>query len=307
MYFYVSWYQGDPFYPLYDQDCSLLVSISSVSRSWTIRRFPALPCRLLLDSGGYRFASAPDEALSPRELLQQQMSLLAGERVPTILCSRDFPILDGSASSNERDKSITQTIAFAYELKNLVAQRGLEDHTTLMAIVQGYDCDSLAYCAQELKTIGFPLYGIGSLAMIKQNDPIVERIEAVASIVGPESLHVFGVSIVQTVHALQDMGIHSINSSRSARAAAYNQILYSGPFRRYGIVEENAEGAGMRGRLPRSRRLEEPLPCACPVCARDPWQIMGVGKSSNIRSRALHNYYHLKRVFCEEHALPVVP
>lgn len=296
--FYVSWYPGDPYYSVYDDECSLLISISSVARDWSIRSFPKPPRRLLIDSGGYRFAIAPREALSPKEVLARQLSLLTDAEIPTIICARDYPILDASLGSNEKDCCITQTIAFAYELKNLIVQKGLPQHITPMAIVQGYDFDSLSYCAHELRSIGFSLYGLGSLAVLKQHAPIMERVRAVASIVGAQSLHIFGVSVVQTVRALRKMGIHSIDSARPAKAAAYNEILYSQPFRRYGILETTSPGMPMKGRVPRERRLSEPLTCNCPVCVKEPERILGVGQREYIRSRALHNYYHLKRVFC---------
>ncbi|MCI0563368.1 MAG: hypothetical protein MN733_33245, partial [Nitrososphaera sp.] len=151
--FYVSWYLGDPCYPQYDNDCSVLVSITSVARDWTISNFPQLPERLLIDSGGYRFAIAPNEALTPRQVLQRQLALLGEASIPTIICARDYPILDSSLSSREKDQCITQTIAFAYELKNLLEQKSISPHITPMAIVQGYDADSLAYCAEELRAI----------------------------------------------------------------------------------------------------------------------------------------------------------
>jgi 7-cyano-7-deazaguanine tRNA-ribosyltransferase len=276
----------------------VLISITSVAQDWAIRCFPALPRRLLIDSGGYRFAIAPHEALSPKEVLARQLSLLGSAEIPTIVCARDYPILDASLDSNKKDGCITQTIAFAYELKNLVAQKGLPSYIIPMAIVQGYDVDSLGYCAHELQSIGFPLYGLGSLAVLKQHDPIIERVQTAASIVGANNLHIFGVSVAQTVRALRNMGIHSIDSARPAKSAAYNEILYSRPFRRFGILEPSLPGTPMKGRLPLERRLSTPLPCDCPVCSKNPGQIMVVGKRDNIRSRALHNYYHLKRVFC---------
>ncbi len=295
--FFVSWYPGDPFYPSYDDDCSLLVSITSVARDWTINQFPRFPKRLLIDSGGYRFAMAPHEALSPAQVLRRQLTILNDAPIPTIICARDYPILDKSLSSKQKDQRITQTIAFAYELKNLLEQTSISDFITPMAIVQGDDLDALAYCAQELQAIGFPLYGLGSLAELRHQNLIMERVQVVADIVTPEKLHIFGISGIKTVHALQKMGIHSIDSSRPAKAAAYNEILYSNPYRRFGILEP--ENVPMRGRIPQHKRLKTPLPCDCPACHNDPEQIIIVGKRANIRSRALHNYYHLKRVFTE--------
>jgi tRNA-guanine family transglycosylase len=326
--FFVSWYQGDAYYPLYDDDCSLLISITSVSQGWTIRSLPKLPSRLLIDSGGFRLTNTPqiprqllsenifsfsaqthDENFSgreaasrilPKRVLERQLSLLDGESIPTIVCSLDYPILDASLSWQEKAKRITQTIAFACELKDIVAQLGLEAHVTPMAVIQGYDIDSLKYCAYELSSIGFPLYGLGSLAPLKRHAPIMERVQTVASVVGAEKLHVFGVSAVETVWALRDMGIHSIDSSTPAKSAAYNEILYSSPFRRFGILEPDSRDELMRGRLPKERRLQEPLSCDCPICLENPRNIMGVGKRVHIRDRGVHNYYHLKRTFCSQ-------
>ena len=324
--FFVSWYQGDAIYPLYDDNCSLLISITSVSRAWTIRSLPKLPQRLLIDSGGYRLgmvsstphqlASSPQwniwqkhvftekyltqkmSLLSPQRALERQLSLLDGIVIPTIVCALDCPILDVSLNWVEKDQCITQTIAFANELKSLIAQKDLAEYITPMAIIQGYDIDSLKYCAYELASIGFPLYGIGSLAPLKQHNLIMERVQAVASIIDAKKLHIFGVSAIQTVQALQKMGVHSIDSSRPAKAAAYNEILYSSPYQRFGILElSTSEEEPLKGRIPRVKRLSTPLACSCPICLEDPIRIMGIGRRSNIRDRGVHNYYHLKRLF----------
>lgn len=292
--FYVSWYLGDPFYPVYDDDCAMLVSITSVARDWTIDRFPRLPKRLMIDSGGYRFAIAPQEALLPAQVLRRQLDLLNGLSIPTIICARDYPILDKSLGSSEKDWCITQTIAYAYELKNLIEREGIPSNVTPLGVIQGYDIDSLVYCAQELLAIGFPLYGIGSMAELRQHQLIMERVSAVGDVVGVEKLHIFGVSVIQTVQAFQKIGIHSIDSARPAKAAAYNEILYSNPYRRFGILEPHS---AKKKRFPRHRRLSKPLPCDCPVCREDARQILVTGRRENIRSRALHNYHHLKQVF----------
>lgn len=292
--FYVSWYLGDPFYPVYDDDCAMLISITSVTRDWTIDRFPRLPKRLMIDSGGYRFAIAPQEALLPAQVLQRQLGLLNGLSIPTIICARDYPILDKSLRSSEKDQCITQTIAYAYELKKLIEREGIPGNVTPLAVIQGYNIDSLVYCAQELLTIGFPLYGIGSLSELRQHQLIMERVSAVGDVVGVEKLHVFGVSVIQTVQAFRKIGIHSIDSARPAKAAAYNEILYSNPYRRFGILEPHL---AKKKRFPSHRRLSKPLPCDCPVCREDAMQILVTGRRENIRSRAMHNYHHLKQVF----------
>ena len=295
--FYVSWYPGDPNYPMYDDDCAMLISVSSVSREWSLRQFSKLPQRLIVDSGGYRYATMPNEALSPKALFQRQLRLLADAPLEAIICARDYPIINPSFTSNQKDRCITQTIAYAYEFKALTRQHPLPSNWQTMGIVQGYDKDSLIYCANELKRIGFDLYGLGSLAVLMHRAEIVKRVEAVASVVDAERLHIFGVSAVETVKVLTEMGIHSIDSSRPAKAAAYNEVLYSNPYRRLGILEP--PDVPIVGRIPIHRRLREPLPCNCPTCRDGGHTILGVGQREFIRARALHNYYHLKREIME--------
>ena len=87
MRFYVSWYPGDPWYPLYDDDCAMLISITSVSREWTPGDFAELPRYLMLDSGGYRFANAPSERPTPREVFERQSHLIEGYGIKGILCA----------------------------------------------------------------------------------------------------------------------------------------------------------------------------------------------------------------------------
>lgn len=294
--FYVSWYQGDPQYALHDRSCAMLISVTSVSGTWTIKRLKALPQQLIIDSGGYRYANNPSEALTPKQVLERQLALKANVPIPTIVCALDYPILNSAETSNQKDASITQTIAFAYEFKNLIVQRNLENDVTPMGIVQGYDVDSLRYCAEELNAIGFARYGVGSLAVKRDPSLIHRRVKAVSDVISAEKLHIFGVSGVTSMRALKQLKVGSIDSSRPAKAAMYNEILYSDPLQIYGILE-SADQTELAGKIPRHRRLLTPLPCDCPVCTVNASDIMGVGKRHFIRQRALHNYYHLKHDF----------
>jgi len=161
-----------------------------------------------------------------------------------------------------------------------------------MAVVQGYDATSMAYCANCLKDIGLGHYGLGSLAPLKHREEILERVQAVIEVLGRE-LHVFGVSAIETVGALRDLGIRSVDSSRPAKAAMYNQVFYGKPFRRFSI-------AGTRDRsgvaASSSLRLREALPCDCPACCgkANP-DILALGSRKYIALRTLHNYWHLKQ------------
>jgi len=299
MKFYVSWSRCDPFYSVYDDNASILISINSVYKNWKLSRFPKIPKHLLIDSGGFRFALYPHERIRPKDVFTRQISILGGLEVDTIFCPLDYPILDPTISSNEKDRRITETIANAYELKNLVVKNNFSESIQIMGIIQGYDSESILHCAQEIKQIGFSIYGIGSLAKIWNQTIIKERIKSICSIINPKKIHVFGISSLPLVKFMKNKGIASFDSARPAISALNNIVIYSRPFRRFGILEPN--GVPIRGPFPIERRLSNPLPCTCPVCKYGNSTILGVGKREYIRNRTVHNYYHLKRAFFEEH------
>ncbi|MBU0496287.1 MAG: hypothetical protein KKA73_01580 [Chloroflexi bacterium] len=291
MRFYASWYPGDPFYPLYDHDCHVLISPTSVSGTWTLREFPRLPQSVMVDSGGYRYMSTRHQMPTTRDTFERQLGLLDGADVPATLCALDFPMAESGLSANERDRRLTLSLAYAYDLRTLVERHGLAGQIEFMLIVQGHDVATLTHCAREFKSLGFTSFGIGSLAGLQHYDETLARVQAVVSVVGP-GVHVFGLSSVRTIRALARIGVASVDSSRPAKSAAYNEVLYSHPFRRYGILDDDGKPTGI---IPKRRCLKEPLPCDCPVCREDPWAILRIGKRQHIVNRALHNYFHLKR------------
>lgn len=287
--FYVSWYHGDPLYQLYDHECDMLISPTSVSGQWTLREFPRLPRRLMIDSGGYRYMITGGRLPSPRQAFEAQLRILGNLRIPTVLCALDHPMAEPDLSSNELDRRITQTIANAYEFRLLADMYDLEREVDFMAIIQGYDQASITHCAQELKAIGFRFYGVGSLAGLQKYQQTLDRVGAAVAVVG-QGVHVFGVSGIKTIRALKKIGVTSIDSSRPAKSAAYNELLYARPFRRYGILVDGQPTGTIRKR----KCLAKPLPCECPVCQRNSSDILQVGRREFIRLRAVHNYYQMK-------------
>jgi tRNA-guanine family transglycosylase len=293
--FYLSWYPGDLWVPNYDPDCRMLISASSVSQFWRLSSYDRLPSKLIIDSGGFRYANRPRERPLPREILSKQLSMVAGRRLKIYLCALDYPILDPNLSSNEKDACITQTIAFAYEMKKHLELVGLGPEIEPMAIVQGYDIDSLRFCAQELKAIGYSRYALGSLLAVRQQESVLlERVQAVIDEVG-RNLHIFGISNVATVRRLRSLGVASFDSARAAKSAMFNQIFF--------YVNHELRIIQSRGR----RNTRIPVPsylqdyhCSCPICeGRLSDAITLIGKRQNIALRAIHNYWHLRLAFLD--------
>lgn len=290
MEFYVSWYHGDPVYPLYDPDCSMLVSISSVSNRWKVTHLPTQPKSIMIDSGGYRFATTSETPPTPTILFKRQLEMLAGSQCRAIICALDYPIVEPNLSSNERDRLLHQTIANAYEFKQLIQQTREATLYESLVVIQGYDVPSLSWCANELKHIGFDRYGVGSLAVLTHYKEMTRRIHAVVDVVGPD-IHIFGVSATQMIERLLALNIHSIDSSTPIKSAMFNQIFYSNPFRRIQLARNSDERAAQQNAYEQELEI-----CSCPICnGTANIELLEVGKKRFSYKRAVHNYFHLKQ------------
>ncbi len=294
--FFASWYPGDLWVPDYDPNCRMLISTSSVSQYWRLDRYKNLPITLIIDSGGFRYASRPDKRLFPQEVLTKQISMIRGQDLKIFLCALDHPIFDPALSSNEKDRRISQTIAYAYEMKAQFEKLSLDSNIQPMAIVQGYDVASLKFCAHELKSIGFSWYGLGSLLAVKQNESaLIQRVEAVIDQVGT-NLHIFGISSISTIRKLRQLGVTSFDSARPAKSAMYNQIFFY--IRNQLTVFESHGDSNLHIPVPPEMR---DFPCNCPICnGQFNYLVTIIGKRHNIALRAIHNYWHLKMAFLDQ-------
>jgi 7-cyano-7-deazaguanine tRNA-ribosyltransferase len=304
MEFFVSWSHSDPHYQLYDPDCAMLISPTTISDVWHLGRFSSLPAKVIIDSGSYTYAANNLPLPSPRATFERQLSILGKNyQLPALLCPLDVPMLEKARSVTQRDRAIEKTIGNAWELKLLMEayykkvgfNNSLSYNLTAMAIVQGYDLPSLTYCARRLLEIGFTNFGIGSMAHLYQPKEIQRRVEAVASVVG-SNLHLFGVSAIDTIEDLVKLGVSSVDSARPIKAAIYNEIIYSEPYRRFVIAgskyKETKHKFGA-GKL--VSRLD--LECDCPICQGVTNQdILKFGQRKYLKLRAVHNYHHIKRM-----------
>lgn len=287
---FTAWYPGDPIYPRYDENCALLISVTSVANRWKVSDLPYQPQSLMIDSGGFRY-SLIGNAPTQKQVFERQIKMIQNVTSDVTLCQLDYPLVDPQLSSNQRDRLIYQTLANAYEFRHLANLYPLPTNVDLMGIVQGYDIDSMVYCAHELKHMGYTRFGIGSLAMIFNMEQIVERIKVVIDVVG-SNVHVFGVTGERIAPKLRNLGVGSIDSSRPAKAAMFNVVFSSNPFKRHRIRPT-------RGTYTQTTYIEEPFICPCPACHGEANQdLLKIGKREYVFLRTLHNYYHLKRAIC---------
>jgi 7-cyano-7-deazaguanine tRNA-ribosyltransferase len=283
---YIAWYPSDPLYSIYDADAALLISPTSLAKRWKVQDLSYQPNYLMVDSGAFRY-SITGERHTQRHIFERQLRMIEGATCDVTICQLDFPLIKPNLTSNERDDLIHKTLGNAYELMNRVHQTQVISPKCLMGIVQGYDIDSMLYSAHELKQLGYQKFGIGSLALLYNNDKILERVRAVQEVVGRD-LHIFGVTGAAISPHFRHLGIFSVDSSRPAKAAMYNVVFSSNPFKRHRIRPS-------RGNYWQKTYIEEPFVCHCPVCKGEPNEdILKMGKREYIFKRTLHNYYHLK-------------
>jgi tRNA-guanine family transglycosylase len=283
-----SWAHSDPYYPRSVPPCGLLVSVPNVSSVWTARRLPGMPALLMIDSGGYqtRGAGVP----RPYATFTRQVDMAADHPRAT-LCVLDAALPRGHVSARERHERVERTIANAHAYWRYAQESDTSRSRDLMAIVQGNDPESLRYCAEELCRIGFIRFGVGGLAPLYHTAEIVRRVLAVSDIVGSD-LHVFGVSAIATMRELARLGIRSVDTARPMHAAFCNELLYSRPFRRFGIVGTRYPRS-LRPKFAPEQQISAPLPCACPPCQENPSRLLHPRGQAAIHHRALHNAYHL--------------
>jgi hypothetical protein len=300
--FYVSWSHSDPIYQLYDAYCSMLISTVAVSNIWQLIRFPKMPFKVMLDSGSYSYIANGSPLPTPRKVFNRQLTILGAIDIPALVCAVDRPILERNLSLTERNRAIDKTIANAWELKVLIAEYyksgafGKRQHLIEpLAVIQGYDFASLRHCARQLSEIGYTRFGIGSMAHLYNTEEIVRRVEAVQSVVG-SSVHIFGVSAIETMKKLKELGVDSVDSARPIKAAIYNEILYSEPYRRFGIAGSHFQpGDSKFG--PQKLLNQLSIKCPCPVCRNEiNNDILKLGVRKYLLLRAIHNYYHVKKM-----------
>lgn len=257
--------------------------------SFKISNWPKQPHKLIVDSSAYLYLKK-DTPPPPKKIFFDQMRILEGVKCKTFICPLDMPINPKKQTISLTFEIIEKTLGNTYEFLELFSRENIDSHPFIepMGVIQGMDQYSIEYCARELKRMGIKNFGLGSLAPLFNYSLIISRVQTTLEIIKGENLHLFGISRLDVLRTAKKLGVKSYDSSRPTKTAIYNGIFYSKPFKTYGIKGSKNQGVY-------SRLIEEPLPCACPICQIDPWQILITGSKKGTNARVIHNYYHLKK------------
>lgn len=281
-----------------DKNCSMLVSPPNVPKNWSVEKIYPEPRSIMVDSGAFKYIDDVGVlGISQKEAFQSQLRVLGNHR-PGILCHLDFPIpRKSNLSVEEKQSRVEITIENAKIFHDLFLDNFDEaDGVLPLGVIQGWNDQSVEYCARELKSIGFSLFGVGSVARLSRinRKEIVRRVVRISKIVQP--LHLFGVTSIQLMKVFGTLsGVNSLDSSTPIKEAIYSGIMYSDPLRRYKIGTPHFKRVWKR-RYGYAKILNKPLPCLCFVCKNfGKEMLLKRGKKIYNNLRALHNYYHLKR------------
>lgn len=281
--FYVSWSHSDAVFCDYFDNCNVLISAVPDNKNG-VKKFQKKPQKIIIDSGAL-FYSKFQGRYRLKNILDTQKYIIESSppNVPIKLVHLDEPLLNKNTLP-EKFNAVEKTIFNAYEYANLISNLKLPNSISLMGVIQGYDMASTEYCIHELKRLGYSNFGLGSMLARSPSEQI-RYMKFVAEIVGPDNLHIFGVTGIQQIREMAKLKISSFDSSRPTMVAAFHQVFYSEPFRTYLIAESNVTKV--------IERLEKPLKCECPVCINTPEDILNISHRKYMKLRSVHNYYHL--------------
>ncbi|AYB47927.1 queuine tRNA-ribosyltransferase [Paenibacillus lautus] len=286
MEFYVGWSHSDAIFTNYFPNSPILVSGVPDNRG-AIRRSKIKPEKLILDCGSVFYVKQKSRP-TLKEIYNIQTSMLEECRPRSAyLVHFDEPMFTKTTLS-EQYMAMERTLFNAYEYLNLFSISVLPNYVEPMGVIQGFDEASIEFSAYELTKMGYKNFGIGSL-LTKNHKRQIQMIKCAADVVGPNNLHVFGVTGIPQMHAMVEIGVRSFDSTRPTMAAAFFQVFYSRPFRTYFLSKSHAKIS--------SPRLDEPLPCDCPICRENAADLFIPSPREYMRLRSVHNYYHLQIAF----------
>lgn len=280
--FYISWSHSDAIFCEYYADCPMLIS-AVPDNTKPLKKFKKLPSKLIVDSGALYYSDQIGYRL--KDIFYKQLDIVA-DAPPNLqikMVHFDRPIKNNSTLSIQYE-SMERSLYNAYEYISLFQKEKLTNNISILGVIQGYDIPSIRYSTYELVKMGYTFFGIGSLVG-KNIHQQLSFIKEVSSIVGPQNLHIFGVTGIPQIKSMIKLGIASIDSSRPTMAAAFFQVFYSDPFRSYFLSKSRVKD--------RNLKIESPLECDCPVCLSNAADILIPSPREFMKLRSVHNYYHL--------------
>lgn len=302
MEFYISWSHSDALFANTYQGCPTLVSATPENIN-PFRGYQTPPQKVIIDSGVLYYQKQVKH-VSVLDVLHRQEQMVSELPSSTKIQFVQFDqTLLNKSRLTERVAALEKNLFLAYEYMNVFTRTSRKHNIIPMGVIQGYDAPSITYTIHELRKLGYSHFGIGSLLSRNSHDQI-SLIQHAIKEIGPNPLHVFGVTGLPQIKKMVQLGVASIDSSRPTMAAAYYQVFYSQPFRTFVLDKSRVTER-------KNQRIQTPLPCECPVCQVNPYDLLIPSPRHYMKLRSLHNYYHLLLTIqqekeCVSNAIPDV-
>ncbi len=289
MKFYVSWTNRDPIYHQYDPLAAVLISPLGVPKAWSVKEWATLPSSLFIDSGAY----SQNTTLPTIEyILHRQSSIAKGWESPQkAFFAHPDVLLPHGGSFLEKNKRVEASLSRAAFYFDLIKKKKVR--ATPVAVLHGFDEETLIGSYEVLRSIGYKHFALGSLATrFNRNKKLCLYIIKLSVEYGIKPLHLFGVSWPMQKES-NTIRIDSFDSSSPAKLGFYGTVLYGLPLKRYVIAPTSMQKQHDNFFKFRSS-IDEPLFCPCPVCAENPKRLMQKSGTQAKLDRALHNYFQIK-------------
>lgn len=289
MEFFVSWTKKDPVFQSFDPNANVLVSPHYVPQSWSVSDWTVLPSTLLLDSGAY---SINEGSMTYQNVLDRQISMSKGwnDHKKLYFCHPDLLIPRG-CGFYRMNCIIRESLDRAKRYIDLIKKKRIK--CIPLGVIHGFDDETLISSYQELKSVGYKHFALGSMARrISHSKELCLDILRLLSDYFVSPLHLFGV-LWPSYANTGSYNLTSFDSASPSKMGFYGTVLYGPDLNKYVIAPNSKQK--MRDHLWKFRKsIETPLPCNCPVCSDDPMRLIQTNLSKAKSDRTIHNYFQIK-------------
>lgn len=291
---FLSWSPGppDPRYWKWLNLEGIVVSLVTLKKRGLLRKsllyglhsFLDYKGTIFLDSGGYEATMS-----KPQKLPQSQLEVLymADWLGVDLVAHYDLPFVGRFSKISEEKKwqLLNQSILNAKITHEWEKSRS--PSLQIVYVIQGWNEESIEFCATKLAEFGANYYALGSLYGLPAHI-IIERVHLVRRIIGDRpKLHLFAVTRIDAIRELKKC-VDSVDSSTAGIAGAMKELIL---------------GTGKRRHIDELDSFE----CNCPVCKRYKGSVTIMGKEGKRnyynKLRKIHNAYHLlssiKKALCQ--------
>ena len=285
MKFYISWSPtlSDPPYWRWISLDGIIISLGALKKKGLLKHalirglheFLDFYGSIFLDSGSYGDSITGSEN-KPKTV--EELLVLAEWLGVDMVAHLDTPFVGINAKISEERKWQLLDINILNAKITHEWEKRTKTSLQIVYVIQGWNIESIAFCAEEIAKLNARYYGLGSLARVPSTE-IEKRVHLIRKIIGEKpKLHLFAVSSLNTLKKIKNL-VDSVDSSTASIMGAMKEVI---------------DPVGRRMHINKFKYMPE---CDCPVCKQRKGVIFLMGKrGSHIhynKLRKIHNAYQI--------------